>query len=107
MKSIQTITYMGTTRRIVGITVLILWILALSFTAIRAQNVIRKGNTFVQTVDSVKKSPFTYESKDGKKYPIFLSSKGKAYIICKSKKTGKEYKRYLPKVTEELKKLKQ
>lgn len=95
------------TSRTIALIVLVLWLLVLSFQRTVAQNVVRKGNTFVQMVDSVKKSQFTYESKDGKKYPIFLSSKGKAYIICKSKKTGKEYKRYLPKVTEELKKLKQ
>lgn len=93
------------TSRIIALIVLMLWFLALSM-GVKAQNVIRKGNTFVQMVDSAKKTSFTYEAKDGKKYTIYLSSKGKAYIICKSKKTGKEYKRYLPKITKELKKYK-
>lgn len=61
-----------------------------------AQTVIRDGNTFkVEKVQDQKTSYF-YEDKDGKKYPIYLTSKGKAYIYRVSKKTGKTYKYYLP-----------
>ena len=71
-----------------------------------AQNVVRKGSTFVEQADSTKqtgvKTKWTYVDRNGVKYPIYLSSKGKAYIICKSKKTGKQRRRYLPGVTAQL-----
>lgn len=94
---------LGTKRRILGIIVLILGFLAI-MNGVIAQNVVRKGNTFVQVerTDSIRKTMFTYESKDGVKYPIYLSAKGKAFIIKTSKKTGKEYRQYLPKVTKAL-----
>ena len=96
---------LGTKRRILAIIVLILGFLVLS-TRTQAQHIERRGNTFVQVVDTAKsvKTSFTFVSKDKVKYPIFLSPKGKAYIICKSKKTNKEYRRYLPAITEELNK---
>lgn len=72
-----------------------------------AQKVERKGNNFVQvkSVSAGKDSLtiYTYEV-SGKKYPIHLSKNGKAFIIRVSKKTGKEYKQYLPQVTEQLNK---
>lgn len=71
-----------------------------------AQNVVRKGSTFVEQADSTKqngvKTKYTYMDKNGVEYPIYLSSKDKAYIICTSKKTGKPYKRYLPNITAQL-----
>ena len=70
-----------------------------------AQNVVRQGKVFVQSStsgDSIK-TDYEYQDKDGNKYVIYLSSKGKAYVWMKSKKTGKLYKRYLPKITEMLK----
>ena len=75
---------------------------------IRAQNVIRNGNTFVQSSTSgdSTKTDYEYQDRDGVKYTIYLSSKGKAYVWMKSKKTGKLYKRYLPKITEMLKETK-
>jgi len=76
---------------------------------INAQNVVRKGNVFeVQTErkESKKSEPVNtgliYRDSKGKEYPIYLSSKGKAFIIKTSKNTGKEYRQYLPKVTEQL-----
>jgi hypothetical protein len=36
-----------------------------------------------------------YTDDKGITYDVFLNSKDKAYIIRKSKKTGKEYKQYL------------
>ena len=36
-----------------------------------------------------------YIDKDGTKYPAYVNSKDKPYVIRKSKKTGKEYKSYL------------
>lgn len=70
-----------------------------------AQNVILKGKTFVQgspKQDSIK-TDYEYQDKDGVKHTIYLSAKGKAYYWAVSKKTGKLYKRYLPKITEMLK----
>jgi hypothetical protein len=92
------------TSRVLGIIVLILGLIMLS--KAHAQNVVRKGFVFVEQADSTikqgVKTEYTYRDKNGGVYPIYLSSKGKAYIICTSKKTGKSYKRYLPKVTEQL-----
>lgn len=76
-----------------------------------AQSIKRVGNTFVEQVDSskkqkseAKKTDMVYIDKKGTSYTIYLSSTGKAFIKKVSKKTGKEYRQYLPKVTEQLKK---
>lgn len=79
-----------------------------------AQRCTLRGNTFEQ-VDSPKtskqkdigaKTPYTFKAKDGKEYPIYTSKQGKAFIWRVSKKTGKQYKQYLPEVTKELQKKK-
>lgn len=76
-----------------------------------SQNVKKIGNTFVEQVDSSKKAvkepkktEYTYTDKKGNVYPIYLSSTGKAFIVKTSKKTGKEYRQYLPEVTKQLQK---
>lgn len=63
----------------------------------------RSGNTFetVQTSQTDVQTPYTWKDKDGKTYPIYISKKGACYIKRISKKTGKEYKYYLPKETQE------
>ena len=75
-----------------------------------AQRCTLKGNTFEQ-VDSSKpskqkdmgtKTQYTFKAKDGKEYPIYISKQGKAFIWKVSKKTGKQYKQYLPEVTKQL-----
>lgn len=71
--------------------------------------VVKEGNTFTQTktekVTEAKKTQFTYQDNKRNKYPIYVSSRGSLYVIKVSKKTGKEYKYYLPKeVQEEIKK---
>lgn len=71
-----------------------------------AQRVQQQGKTFVQqsskrTVEVSVPSGYTYQTADGKKYPIYISENGKAYIIRKSKK-GNTYKQYLPEVTKKL-----
>lgn len=89
--------------RILGIIVLILGFIAIS-NGMRAQNVVLEGKTFVQQTsvgDSIK-TDYYYQDRDGVKYTIYLSSRGKAFCWVKSKKTGKMYKKYLPKVTEAL-----
>lgn len=72
----------------------------------QAQNVVRKGNMFEQVNKKTEpiKTCYVYQDKDGIQYPIYLSSKGKAFIIKKSKKTGKEYRQYLPEITKQLSK---
>lgn len=89
--------------RILGIIVLILGFIAIS-NGMKAQNVVLEGKTFVQQTsvgDSIK-TDYYYQDRDGVKYTIYLSSRGKAFCWVKSKKTGKMYKKYLPKVTEAL-----
>lgn len=75
-----------------------------------AQKCTLKGKTFEQ-VDSSKpskqkdmgvKTQYTFKAKDGKEYPIYISKQGKAFIWRVSKKTGKQYKQYLPEVTKQL-----
>ena len=90
--------------RILSIIVLILGMLICSSIGVLAQNVIRNGNVFVQSSTSgdSTKTDYEYQDRDGNKYVIYLSSKGKAYVWMKSKKTGKMYKRYLPKITQML-----
>lgn len=78
--------------------------------AAHGQTVERRGNTFVQKCDSssrIKKSDvqvtkYFYQTADGTKYPIYVSSNGKYFIIRVSSKTGKQYRQYLPEVTKQL-----
>lgn len=89
--------------RIRAIIVLILGFIALSM-GMYAQNVTLKGKTFIASKDSSSKSQsiktdYVYLDKDNNTYSVYLSKNGKAYIIRKSKKTGKEYRKYLPEVT--------
>jgi hypothetical protein len=88
--------------------VLVLFVLLGGMTA-QAQTVVRNGNTFTQVSkakqkEAFKTTPYTYVAADGNKYPIYLSGHGKYFNIRKSKKTGKEYRQYLPNVNKELEK---
>lgn len=72
-------------------------------------DVVREGDTFkVENTASVNKdqqTKYTWEDKQGNKYPVFITKRGACYIIRTSKKTGKEYKQYLPKdIQEQIKK---
>lgn len=74
-------------------------------TMVEAQSVVRNGNTFTQQSKpktEAKVTQYTYIDRDGVKYPIYLSSKGKAFIIKTSKKTGKQYRQYLPEITRQI-----
>lgn len=64
----------------------------------------REGDTF--KVEQTSKASdtqtkYTWEDKEGNKYPIFITKKGACYVLRTSKKTGKEYKYYLPKDIQE------
>ena len=95
-----------------GIIFTILAFLLMLFAAIlqgHSQNVIRKGDVFIQDSSKTKKSKdvptltkYTYKASDGITYPIYMSSTGKCFIIRTSGKTGKPYKQYLPEVTKQL-----
>lgn len=69
------------------------------------QEVTKSGNVFKAVKsDSVSnrqretKTTYSYEDTKGVKYDIYLSGSGKAFIKKVSKKTGKEYRQYLPQV---------
>lgn len=75
----------------------------------RAQNVVRKGHSFYQqqstnkiAKDSVVFSGYYYFDAKGIRYPIYMSSKGKCFILRTSSKTGKQYRQYLPEITRQL-----
>lgn len=83
---------------------LILCILLALFCITANAEVKREGDTF-KVEQSAKasdtKTRYTWEDKGGNKYPIFVTKKGACYVIRVSKKTGKEYKQYLPKDIQE------
>lgn len=76
-------------------------LVALSMSVASYADVVRNGDTFkVEKTTSVNQSTqtkYTWEDKEGNKYPIFITKKGACYVLRTSKKTGKEYKYYLPK----------
>ena len=67
--------------------------------------VTRQGDTFKveksASTSNDTKTKYTWEDKEGNKYPIFITKKGACYVKRVSKKTGKEYKYYLPKDIQE------
>ena len=85
----------------------IIMMLSISLT-IQAQNVERKGNTFTQVsnkkVEEAKetKTEYIYIDSKGIQYPVYLSAKGKAFIKKISRKTGKEYPKYLPEIGKQI-----
>lgn len=62
-------------------------------------DITREGNTFKADKSTIvnTQTPYTWEDKEGNKYPIYITKKGACYILKISKKTSKEYKYYLPK----------
>jgi len=83
--------------------VLIVAAMLITFGGIAETKVTRKGNTFVVEATSNRKAEAPVNTDliwevGGQKYPIFISpSSGACFIIKVSKKTGKEYRQYLPK----------
>jgi hypothetical protein len=76
---------------------------------VQAQSVERKGNNFTQVTNKGGKSggketktQYTYTDSKGNVYPVYLSSTGKAFIKKVSKKTGKEYKQYMPEIEKQI-----
>jgi hypothetical protein len=88
---------------------LILGILLAFFCIVANAEVKREGDTFKVEQSSRtsqgEQTKYTWEDKEGNKYPIFITKKGACYVLRTSKKTGKEYKYYLPKeIQEQIKK---
>ena len=72
-----------------------------------AQDVVKQGNTFTQVSKERQsgqetKTEYIYKDSKGVEYPVYLSSTGKAFIKKVSKKTGKEYRVYLPEVGKQI-----
>ena len=72
-----------------------------------AQSVNRQGNNFTQVSNKKSagketKTRYTYTDSKGVVYPVYLSSTGKAFIKKVSKKTGKEYKQYVPEIGKQI-----
>lgn len=79
-------------------------LIALSMSVIGYADIVRDGDTFKVETTSVNKdtkTKYTWEDKEGNKYPIYITKKGACYVLRVSKKTGKEYKYYLPKDIQE------
>lgn len=78
----------------------ILFALFLSI-SLYSQNVVRDGKTFTvvrSTQESTKeKTGFTWIDGKGESHDIYISRRNSCYILKSSKKTGKEYRMYLPK----------
>ena len=76
---------------------------------VQAQSVVKSGNTFTQVSNKGGKSggketktQYTFKDSKGNVYPVYLSASGKAFIKKVSKKTGKEYKQYLPEIGKQI-----
>ena len=72
-----------------------------------AQSVTKQGNNFTQVSNKKSagketKTQYTYTDSKGVVYPVWLSSTGKAFIKKVSKKTGKEYKQYVPEIGKQI-----
>ena len=104
-----------TTSRIIAWLVVMLWFITLSInaqsttTTQQQPTIERKGNTFIQKSSrssngQVIKTNYVYQDSKGNQDTIYISSTGKAFVFKVSKKTGNIYKKYLPEVTEQLKK---
>ena len=84
---------------------IILCILLALFCITISAEVKREGNTFKveqTTKESDTKTQYTWVDKDENVYPVFITKRGACYIFRTSKKTGKEYKQYLPKDIQEI-----
>jgi hypothetical protein len=71
-------------------------------TVIREGNVFRANKVSNGRQSKETKTNYEYEDSKGETHPIYLSSTGKAFIKVISKKTGKEYRRYLPEVGKQI-----
>ena len=94
-----------------GILIVITLVFAMS---IFAQSVVLNGRQFSVVGQSSKKSEafdsltvYTYRDVNDSIYTVHLSKNLKAFIIRYSGKTGKPYRKYRPKITEQLNQMRQ
>lgn len=80
----------------------------LTIVGVKAQDYRREGNTYISTKTTSRgsktppaKTKFTWREPDGNEYPVYISASGSCFIIRTSKKTGKEYRKYLGKEVSE------
>lgn len=78
---------------------LALTLMLLMVAGVTGQTVV-KDSTGVYTTLKAEKKPDKktgeyFKTSKGEKFPIYVSSNGKYYVIRTSKKTGKQYKQYL------------
>lgn len=75
--------------------------LGVNNSSIYAQSVVKEGKTFTVVSSSNKSDPtkteYTWKDSKGVEYPIYIGKSGACFVIKVSKKTGKEYRQYLPK----------
>lgn len=82
--------------------------LAYVFSVTHAQTVTLRGTQFSVEGGSKRATAFdslttyTYRDTNDSVYVVHLSKNLKAFIVRYSQKTGKQYRKYLPKVTEQL-----
>ena len=77
---------------------------------VQAQSVVKSGNIFTQVSNNKggkssgkeTKTQYTFKDSKGNVYPVYLSASGKAFIKKVSKKTGKEYKQYVPEIGKQI-----
>ncbi len=83
----------------------IICLLMATFSLVSYAEVTRQGDTFKveksASTSNDTQTKYTWEDKQGNKYPIYITKKGACYVLRTSKKTGKEYKYYLPKDIQE------
>lgn len=77
--------------------ILILIIVTINILSTHSMNVQRNGtsNEYVSISKPDSTTGLTFKDKDGKKYNIYKTVKGKFYINRVSKKTNKIYRQYL------------
>ena len=82
---------------------LVMLVMGMTRTTCVAEVVRRSGNTFevIKTSSQDVQTYLNWKDKDGIVYPIYITKKGACYVKRISKKTGKEYKYYLPKEIQE------
>jgi len=63
-----------------------------------------KDSTIVDKsmIKDAKMTKYFYTTADKTKYPIYMSSDGKCFIIRTSIRKGKQYRQYLPQMTKRL-----
>lgn len=81
-------------------TIIFIFILSLVPFICNAQDYKRNGNVFestkvVKTKEEPIKTDYIYKDSDNLTYTIYMSSNGSCFIIKSSKKSGKEYRKYL------------